>query len=94
MPAAIFSSLPISGGDNNEEDPDEPKIEEDRGEILADDAGGCKDPVEAAAASAAIFKMVRNRIILYYIYLMFNYLLMVSRHIEKYVIVTFCCDLA
>ena len=61
MPAAIFSSLPISGGDNNEEDRDEPKIEEDRGEILADDAGGCKDPVDAAAAAAAIFKMVRNR---------------------------------
>ena len=62
MPAAIFSSLPISGGDSNEEDRDDPKIEEDKGEIVADDAGGCKDPVEAAAAAAALFKMVRHMI--------------------------------
>ena len=62
MPAAIFSSLPISGGDSKEEDRDEPKIEEDRGEIVADDTGGCKDPVDAAAAAAAIFKMVRHTI--------------------------------
>ena len=81
MPAAIFSSLPISGGDNNEEDRDEPKIEEDRGEILADDAGGCKDPVDAAAAAAAIFKIVRNR--MNFVSNIFDVLLLVSRHIEK-----------
>ena len=91
MPAAIFSSLPISGGDSKEEDRDEPKIEEDRGEIVADDTGGCKDPVEAAAAAAAIFKMVRHRI---NFVLHILYLLMVSRYIYKYVIATFCCDLA
>ena len=81
MPAAIFSSLPISGGDNNEEDRDEPKIEEDRGEILADDAGGCKDPVDAAAAAAAIFKIVRNR--MNFVSNIFDVLLFVSRHIKK-----------
>ena len=91
MPAAIFSSLPISGGESNEEDRDEPNIEEDRGEIVADDTGGCKDPVEAAAAAAAIFKMVRHRINLV---LHIFYLFMVSRHIYKYDIATFCCDLA
>lgn len=90
MPAAIFSSLPISGGDSKEEDRDEPKIEEDRGEIVADDTGGCKDPVEAAAAAAAIFKIIRHRIS----FVLHIYLLMVSRHIYKYVIATFCCDLA
>ena len=93
MPAAIFSSLPISGGDSKEEDRDEPKIEEDRGEIVADDTGGCKDPVEAAAAAAAIFKMVRHRIN-FVLHIFGVYLLMVSRHIYKYVIATFCCDLA
>ena len=89
MPAAIFSSLPISGGDSKEEDRDEPKIVEDRGEIVADDTGGCKDPVEAAAAAAAIFKMVRHRI-----NLVLHIFFMVSRHIYKYDIATFCCDLA
>ena len=92
MPVAVFSSLPISGGDSNEEDRDEPKREEDRGEILADDAGGCKDPVEAAAAAAAIFKIIRHMISL--VLHIFNYLLIVSLHIKKYIIVTFCCDLA
>ena len=91
MPAAIFSSLPISGGESNEEDRDEPNIEEDRGEIVADDAGGCKDPVEAAAAAAAIFKIIRHMISLV---LHIFYLLIVSLHIKKYIIVTFCCDLA
>ena len=80
MPDAVFSSLPISGGDSNEEDRDEPKIEEDRGEIVADDAGGCKDPVEAAAAAAAIFKMVRH-MINFVLHMLYNHLLMVSRHI-------------
>ena len=91
MPPAVFSSLPISGGDSNEEARDEPKIEEDKGEIVADDAGGCKDPVEAAAAAAAIFKIVRHRINFVLHMLFING---ISCHIEKYVMVTFCCDLA